>query len=156
MQIIFYFYFHLFMYVFVYVYGSRSFAHLNTAAIAILSRCSSCRNPKPLTCTTTKHAISLASYICIHEMTMHWQEERPRLHSGIIICETSVMIMPMLLFRYFGILVSTVAALFCTQPFLHVVRQSKPFVSMAYHYTIFTTFLIPKFQFWLLVKDAII
>lgn len=64
-------------------------------------------NPKPLTCTTTKHAIWLAPYIRTHKMTIHWQKKDFGYIVASLFVEMSVMIMPMLLFRYFGTCVNS-------------------------------------------------
>lgn len=125
--------------------GSRSFARFNIAA-AILS---SMQLPNQVfDMHDNKHAIrklllNINTDIDTQkqEMPMH-RQCKDLGYNGIIICETSVMIMPMLLFRYFDTFVNScrITLHTHTQPFVHVVKQSKSFDSMAYHcYTVCTS-----------------
>lgn len=92
---------------FVYVYGSRSFAHLNTTQQQQYWVDAAVAEPQAFDMHDNKTCNLVSSLYSYTRNDDALAEERPRLHSGIIICEMSVMIMPMLLFRYFGTCVNS-------------------------------------------------
>lgn len=96
----------------------------------------------PLTCTAKNNMQFTCSLVSHRNTAIARCIDGSRMSSVLQwhhnLWNVSVMIMPMLLFRYFGTCVNSCCITFVLHngPFLHVVKQSKPFESMAYHYTI--------------------